>query len=148
MRRLRKVVFTGKSSMINFRNEQLKFIIIESDYFQKWNLVFHSKKHTGVLPYNCDICGQGCRSQFVRNLHRRSHFPTSDQKIYKCPYCDKQFTRSFTRNVHVKIHTREQPSPCDICGRQFKLVETMQRHRKSHGLSDPVKIKQEPEDNI
>ncbi|XP_075038683.1 zinc finger and BTB domain-containing protein 41 [Mixophyes fleayi] len=80
--------------------------------------------------WKCDICNKS----FTRRPHLEEHMILHSQdKPFKCTYCDEQFKSRFKRLKHQeKYHLG--PFPCDICGRQFNDSGNLKRHIEyTHG---------------
>ncbi|XP_056379427.1 zinc finger and BTB domain-containing protein 41 [Hyla sarda] len=80
--------------------------------------------------WKCDICNKS----FTRRPHLQEHMILHSQdKPFKCTYCDEQFKSRFKRLKHQeKYHLG--PFPCDICGRQFNDSGNLKRHIEyTHG---------------
>ncbi|CAI9606718.1 unnamed protein product [Staurois parvus] len=74
--------------------------------------------------WKCDICNKS----FTRRPHLEEHMILHSQdKPFKCTYCDEHFKSRFKRLRHQeKYHLG--PFPCDICGRQFNDSGNLRRH--------------------
>ncbi|XP_053325785.1 zinc finger and BTB domain-containing protein 41 [Spea bombifrons] len=74
--------------------------------------------------WKCDICNKS----FTRRPHLEEHMILHTQdKPFKCTYCDEKFKSRFKRLKHQeKFHLG--PFPCDICGRQFNDSGNLKRH--------------------
>lgn len=80
--------------------------------------------------WKCDIC----HKSFSRRPHLEEHMILHSQdKPFKCAYCDDYFKSRFARLKHQeKFHLG--PFPCDICGRQFNDTGNRKRHIEcTHG---------------
>ncbi|XP_076829019.1 zinc finger and BTB domain-containing protein 41 [Brachyhypopomus gauderio] len=80
--------------------------------------------------WKCDIC----HKSFTRRPHLEEHMILHSQdKPFKCAYCDDYFKSRFARLKHQeKYHLG--PFPCDICGRQFNDTGNRKRHIEcTHG---------------
>ncbi|KAM9326861.1 zinc finger and BTB domain-containing protein 41 [Gastrophryne carolinensis] len=80
--------------------------------------------------WRCDICNKS----FTRRPHLEEHMILHSQdKPFKCTYCDEKFKSRFKRLKHQeKYHLG--PFPCDICGRQFNDSGNLKRHIEyTHG---------------
>ncbi|XP_030746745.1 zinc finger protein 271-like [Sitophilus oryzae] len=62
---------------------------------------------------------------------------TTDEKKFKCPKCDKNFSCKQSYEVHIKaIHDGEKPFKCDICERTFAYAYSLKYHMISHKNKD------------
>lgn len=90
-------------------------------------LSIRKKKSEG---WKCDICNKS----FTRRPHLEEHriLHTQD-KPFKCTYCEEHFKSRFARLKHQeKFHLG--PFPCNICGRQFNDTGNLKRHIEcTHG---------------
>uniref|UniRef100_A0A671KK63 Zinc finger and BTB domain-containing protein 41 n=1 Tax=Sinocyclocheilus anshuiensis TaxID=1608454 RepID=A0A671KK63_9TELE len=96
------------------------------DHLQEF-LTQKKKKSEG---WKCDIC----HKSFSRRPHLEEHMILHSQdKPFKCAYCDDYFKSRFARLKHQeKFHLG--PFPCDICGRQFNDTGNRKRHIEcTHG---------------
>ncbi|XP_043079819.1 zinc finger and BTB domain-containing protein 41 [Puntigrus tetrazona] len=91
---------------------------------------FLSQKKKKSEGWKCDIC----HKSFSRRPHLEEHMILHTQdKPFKCAYCDDYFKSRFARLKHQeKFHLG--PFPCDICGRQFNDTGNRKRHIEcTHG---------------
>ncbi|KAG7457210.1 hypothetical protein MATL_G00244150 [Megalops atlanticus] len=91
---------------------------------------FLSIKKRKSEGWKCDIC----HKSFTRRPHLEEHMILHSQdRPFKCAYCDDYFKSRFARlKHHEKYHLG--PFPCDICGRQFNDTGNRKRHIEcTHG---------------
>ncbi|KAI5103780.1 zinc finger and BTB domain-containing protein 41 isoform X1 [Silurus meridionalis] len=96
------------------------------DHVQEF-MSMRKKKSEG---WKCDIC----HKSFTRRPHLVEHMILHSQdRPFKCAYCDDYFKSRFARLKHQeKYHLG--PFPCDICGRQFNDTGNRKRHIEcTHG---------------
>ena len=75
----------------------------------------------------CKICGEYVTGylEHLKNTHKEG-------KRFKCPKCDKTFSRSHGIHNHMLTHTGERPHLCYVCGRSFKLKDSLREHTARH----------------
>ncbi|OXB68285.1 UNVERIFIED_CONTAM: hypothetical protein H355_007064 [Colinus virginianus] len=128
--------------------------ICHQRYSTKSNLTVHRKKHSSDTDFHkkehkCPYCNklhaskktlakhvkrQICKKSFTRRPHLEEHMILHSQdKPFKCTYCEEHFKSRFARLKHQeKFHLG--PFPCDICGRQFNDTGNLKRHIEcTHG---------------
>nr|XP_055058949.1 zinc finger and BTB domain-containing protein 41 [Misgurnus anguillicaudatus] len=91
---------------------------------------FLTQKKKKSEGWKCDIC----HKSFTRRPHLEEHMILHSQdKPFKCAYCDDYFKSRFARLKHQeKFHLG--PFPCEICGRQFNDTGNRKRHIEcTHG---------------
>ncbi|XP_023662159.2 zinc finger and BTB domain-containing protein 41 [Paramormyrops kingsleyae] len=91
---------------------------------------FLSMKKRKSETWKCDICHRS----FTRRPHLEEHMILHSQdRPFKCAFCDDYFKSRFSRLKHQeKYHLG--PFPCEICGRQFNDTGNRKRHIEcTHG---------------
>src|SRR6266516_1562857 len=53
--------------------------------------------------------------------------PTED-KIFKCNVCNKEFTKAEHLNVHKRTHAGEKRQHCGLCNKTFKCKSALIQH--------------------
>ena len=111
-------------------------------------LQIHIRSHTNERPFACEE--PGCGKTFPRAEHLKRHTIDrhSDEREYACTYslpgtdgdaapvqCDKNFTTATRLRRHVAAHESKEETTCPEpgCGKNFRKLETLQRHiRRDH----------------
>ncbi|KAM3604978.1 uncharacterized protein V6R79_018974 [Siganus canaliculatus] len=91
---------------------------------------FVTKRKRKSEGWKCAIC----LKTFTRRPHLQEHMILHSQdRPFKCSFCDEYFKSRFTRLKHQeKFHLG--PFPCEICGRQFNDTGNRKRHIEcTHG---------------
>lgn len=87
----------------------------------------HSRTHTGVRPFICNICNKGFHYKNNLQDHARTH---TGEKPFKCPDCGQSFAQSSTLNRHIGTHGKDKT--CQVCGKSFVKLSVLQKHFASH----------------
>ena len=72
-------------------------------------------------------------------------FHTDDQTSqdsFKC-FCGESFASNAELQLHARIHTRETPHKCTVCGRHCTSLRYYRRHMKTCGEVLVTRIKKE-----
>lgn len=55
-----------------------------------------------------------------------------EQKVYKCPYCNKTFLFKSKYHEHLPVHTNARPFQCHLCSRTYKYKYDLRVHLRTH----------------
>ncbi|PNI78761.1 WT1 isoform 11, partial [Pan troglodytes] len=77
-------------------------------YFKLSHLQMHSRKHTGVKPFQCKTCQRKFSRSDHLKTHTRTHTGKTSEKPFSCrwPSCQKKFARSDELVRHHNMHQR------------------------------------------
>ncbi|XP_053679355.1 zinc finger protein 83-like [Anopheles nili] len=85
--------------------------------------------HTDQM-YMCEQCPKMFSNRRGLEAHKGYH-DESLLKLIKCTLCDKKI-RICSMSKHMKtIHSEEEPVNCNMCGKTFRTMFHMKRHRKN-----------------
>jgi KRAB domain-containing zinc finger protein len=117
-----------------------KYPNCDKAYAQWLGLDFHiNSAHIGKRNYLCDLCGLGFLSKSCLRNHRFRHEPKTDERPFKCEYCEKAFRTKSTLVSHTRIHTGEKPRKCRYCELSFITSGHRSVHERIHTGEKPFK---------
>ncbi|XP_060755309.1 uncharacterized protein LOC132866513 isoform X2 [Neoarius graeffei] len=108
--------------------------VCDKSFTLEFNLLKHTKLHTGEKPFHCDHCGKTFTQLFNLTSHQRTH---SREKPFLCSQCGKSFSQTSKLKTHLRIHTGEKPYVCVTCGKRFSDSSTLSKHRRTHTGEKP-----------
>ncbi|CAL4063755.1 unnamed protein product, partial [Meganyctiphanes norvegica] len=71
--------------------------------------------------------------------HQRT---TTEEKLYWCNQCDKEFSRNGNLIRHQRLHTGEKPYQCSQCGNSFSRKNHLIEHQRKHTGEKPYQCSQ------
>eukprot|EP00092_Neocalanus_flemingeri_P023228 GFUD01025185.1.p1 GENE.GFUD01025185.1~~GFUD01025185.1.p1 ORF type:complete len:865 (+),score=198.60 GFUD01025185.1:50-2644(+) len=99
----------------------------------------HLTTHTDERKYQCHLCAQRFKTTGNLNAHLAScHDPeeTGFFKKFKCQFCPKTFRFPAQIMQHERVHTKEKPFNCDLCGKGFSVKCNLKAHLETHKSLD------------
>lgn len=78
----------------------------------------------------CTMCNRKFRCEIDLQNHMKMHVTPNDR--YKCDVCDRRFSFLSNFNAHKKIHEREKPFRCTVCGKSFRVQKSLTAHMLLH----------------
>lgn len=98
-------------------------------FVKQQHLQKHSYEHTGILPFPCDY--PDCEMRCLTPSRLKRHKLTHQKSRYACPKesCEEKFDKYTDLQQHI-IATH--PKVCDICGRPFRGLRVLRKHRLIH----------------
>jgi uncharacterized Zn-finger protein len=76
------------------------------------------------------VCGE-CEEMFTEKGSLTAHKLTH-VNILECEYCKKQFTSVAQLGDHRRIHTKELPFMCEVCGKCYRTMMILNSHKYIH----------------
>ncbi|KAL3842669.1 hypothetical protein ACJMK2_020659 [Sinanodonta woodiana] len=104
--------------------------ICKATFSAAYTLKVHRQKHFQTESISCDVCGKlfGIEAALRRHVLR---FHTDD-KPFKCNFCNKSYVTSYDLRIHNRSHTGERPYKCRICRRGFITNRQRTIHERTH----------------
>lgn len=117
-----------RSEYINKSDENYKCPQCTYQTHLRSRFLRHLNVHTGVKPFQCDICNKPFREKHNLKLHIKTTHEVTREKHYKCPQCSFRTYHKHNLRQHMNTHGDVRPFACDVCSLKF----TQKSHLKSH----------------
>ncbi|XP_023241016.1 zinc finger protein 567-like [Centruroides sculpturatus] len=111
--------------------------------------------HIRKNPFRCTICNKKFLWQFLLRRHTKEHKtenkneishrnlrmqPSEDRvkqsptngKVYACKICGKEYKLKNSLLRHKSTHSEDRPFKCDICNKSFKWKSQVKSHQQTH----------------
>lgn len=91
------------------------------------------KNNVKIIP-NKKIVKRMPSKKVVKRKDRKRRTTVSRPKKVTCQVCNKVMNESYYLKSHVLLHNPDlrEPYVCDMCGKSFKVKNTMVNHRRRH----------------
>ena len=92
-----------------------------------------------VNPFRCGVCARSFPFKSGLKVHMARH---SDDRNYKCRFCEKAFNcnsdvRQHENVVHFKQKKVANLPRCEVCGKSFANEASLYSHKKIHATGKP-----------
>ncbi|XP_073964039.1 uncharacterized protein [Choristoneura fumiferana] len=114
----------------------------------------HKRNLTDEKRHRCDICEKRFVYEKALLTHMRQHTETankplepsisvsnvdfvnkethSQQNLYTCDICEKQFAHKNTLDNHLRLHSAVKPYVCSVCSKRFTELSSLTSHKRIH----------------
>jgi len=103
--------------------------------------------YSAYLKQNDEI-----KSNFEMSIMNRNEIENDDtiknllMKPFKCPKCERTFNSKYNVARHLRqFHADKRMFKCSICERDYKWIDSLHKHMKSHKTKDIDNQKDEKE---
>lgn len=103
------------------------FQICKATFVKAIHVVGHHKRiHLAERPHKCTDCDL----RFAENCEMMAHWRHKHDlnRKYKCNWCEKRYVSMSALLLHEAVHTGIGKYDCEICGKNFRLVQQLRRH--------------------
>ncbi|KAG7166158.1 zinc finger protein 721-like [Homarus americanus] len=101
----------------------------DKQFYRKFNLAVHKRKHSSDRPHECKICHKRFKSSVSVKIHMEIH---SDKRPFMCENCGKVFKTLSVLESHRTIHTGETKFKCNMCGKSYRYRASLFVHMRTH----------------
>lgn len=88
----------------------------------------HAKSHFESYVYQCEICE--FKSPSPSGIQHHKKYRHSEERPFKCQFCDARFKSKSDLRKHIDIHSSETPFKCALCSFECRCCHTLNRHTK------------------
>ncbi|KAL1392789.1 hypothetical protein pipiens_012223 [Culex pipiens pipiens] len=106
--------------------------VCAKQFTSKSNLTYHLTTHQPKIhQVQCERCKKWLRNKLCLRKHMVQHSDTRHQCTY--PGCEYSAVNLQCLRNHIRVqHSDVKPFECDVCGKSFKLKNTLLNHQVQH----------------
>lgn len=128
-------MFLNLDELFSHINEQMHINVNSSNHYQCWRTGCGQtfKNISATLQHFKEQHFLKCVKMTNSSASLASNAPVSDRHVYKfrCSQCSLAFKTFEKLQLHSQYHLIRAATQCVICGRNFRSVESMQKHVES-----------------
>jgi len=107
-------------------------------FVRETQLKIHFRKHTGEMPYSCDI--SGCGKKFSTRQGKETHqkICSKEKAQFTCVECNRGFYTEYKLKLHSLVHTGKKDFPCLACGKLFSRKDNLKTHMNRFCIANKI----------
>nr|XP_019948239.1 PREDICTED: uncharacterized protein LOC109633089 [Paralichthys olivaceus] len=107
-------------------------------------LQHHCSQHQhGMMESKCSNLSAEINPPTYQPAAEEEEVDVTGEDLFNCPHCSMQFpSKSGLLEHQNKIHLKEKPFKCDICGKTFTVRRYLREHLRRHHLKSAAAQKQ------
>ncbi|KAM3863938.1 P43 5S RNA-binding protein-like [Diretmus argenteus] len=108
-----------------------------SSTFKKRRLFkLHLQEHGVSAKFKCSK--DGCSAMFDSHVARKAH--EKKHAGYRCPHANCQVLEHTWGKLQKHMTKHPATFACKVCNKEFKKVEALRRHKRTHAIHKPVLV--------
>ncbi|RVE60859.1 hypothetical protein OJAV_G00185310 [Oryzias javanicus] len=111
---------------VHSKNTDFQCDVCGKKFGAKRALNLHSWSHAEERPHKCDLCEKTFGLKSLLQAHRKNH------NKWQCHLCNKSLSSSRVLAWHLLSHSENRHFACEVCGKRFKILHTLNIHKKVH----------------
>uniref|UniRef100_A0A1Q3EYX3 Putative c2h2-type zn-finger protein n=1 Tax=Culex tarsalis TaxID=7177 RepID=A0A1Q3EYX3_CULTA len=93
-------------------------------------------RKVGKKEIRCGLCSKQFAKQHSLDVHMARH---NGVRNFGCALCEKMFFTERCLKMHIeRMHSKNQPFPCDKCSRRFTYERELVEHQIKHSDDRPI----------
>lgn len=85
-----------------------------------------------LCNFTCTICGKAISNKANLKIHEMYVHKVGDVKYWNCDLCDGRYKSKRNLATHMKVHMKNKPFICAICGKGFSIEGSLKIHMYNH----------------
>ncbi|XP_036072527.1 zinc finger protein ZFMSA12A-like isoform X2 [Oryzias melastigma] len=121
-----KILLLKSHLAVHSKNANFRCDICGKKFGAERALNLHSWSHAEERPHKCDLCDKSFGLKSLLQAHRKNH------NKWQCHLCNRSLSSSRALAWHLMSHSEKRHFACEVCGKRFKILHTLNIHKKVH----------------